>query len=127
MLESIQDAGSIPATSTIFYVYICIMSDEIYLDLKVKVNCVSLFTCPQKVLNFVDPAGSGVGIYTPNHWSAPGGAKISLHNVTIESAELSADSYSAIAKLGDLRAIEATEQRISGLNTYLGELKAKTS
>jgi hypothetical protein len=104
------------------------MSDEIYLDLRVKVNCVSLFTCPQKVLNFVDPAGSGVGIYTPHRYSYdPGGAKISLHNVTIKSAELSAESYSAIAELGDLRAIEATEGRISGLNDYLAELKEKSS
>ena len=50
------------------------MSDEIYLDLKVKVNCVSLFTDPQKVVDFVDPAGSGVGIYTPNPWYDQGGA-----------------------------------------------------
>jgi hypothetical protein len=103
------------------------MSDEIYLDLKVKVNCVSLFTDPQKVVDFVDPAGSGVGIYTPNPWYDQGGAKVSLNNVTILSAELSSGSYSALAELGNLRAIEETEERISGLNVYLEELKNNNS
>jgi len=100
-----------------------------YLDLKVKVNCVSLFTDSQKVLDFADPAGSGVGIYTPNHnyGHDMGGAKISLNNVTILSAELSSGSYSALAELGDLRAIEETEDRISGLNIYLNELKNNNS
>ena len=103
------------------------MTDEMYLDLKVKVNCVSLFTDPQKVLDFADPAGSGVGIYTPSPWYDKGGAKVSLNNVTVLSAELSSGSYSAIAELGNLRAIEETEDRISGLNIYLDELKNNNS
>tara|TARA_Y100001938_G_C8085992_1_gene432076 strand:- start:2483 stop:2800 length:318 start_codon:yes stop_codon:yes gene_type:complete len=105
------------------------MSDEIYLDLKVKVNCVSLFTDSQKVLDFADPAGSGVGIYTPHYWNGAdySAAKVSLNNVTILSAELSSGSYSALAELGNLRAIEETEERISGLNVYLNELKNNNS
>ena len=103
------------------------MSDEIYLDLKVKVNCVSLFTDPQKVVDFVDPAGSGVAIYTPQSWHDKGGSKVSLNNVNILSAELSSGSYSALAELGNLRAIEETEERISGLNAYLDELKNNNS
>jgi hypothetical protein len=105
------------------------MTDEIYLDLRVKVNCVSLFTDSQKVLDFADPAGSGVGIYTPSYWNGgdASAAKVSLNNVTILSAELSSGSYSAIAELGNLRAIEETEERISGLNVYLDELKNNNS
>ena len=103
------------------------MSDEIYLDLRVKVNCVSLFSSPNKVLDFVDPSGNAAGVYRPDPWHQAGGAKISLHNVTIESVEVAPTSYTAIAELGDLRAIERTEDRISGLNVYLNELKNKKS
>ena len=107
------------------------MTDEIYLDLRVKVNCVSLFSCPTKVLNLADPASGGVGIYSAKHQPSWYGGdrkeKISIHGVTIESAELAESSYIALAELGNLRAIEVTEERINGLNSYLDELKSKNS
>ena len=98
------------------------MSDEIYLDLKVKVAAVSLFTDPQRVVNFIDSPNT-VGVYPDSVGFNAVPSKISIHGVTIKSAEITSGSYSALAALGNEHAIEVTEQQISDLNIYLQELR----
>jgi hypothetical protein len=99
------------------------MSDEeIYLDLRVKVNAVSLFSDPKKAIDLFESRDC-VGLYCDD-WRSTSN-KISIHGVNICHAELSDGSYSALAGLANLRAIEDTEERIGNLNSYLSELKKK--
>ncbi len=97
--------------------------DEIYLDLRVRVNAVSLFSDPKRALDLVESKDC-VKLHK-NPWREDQEAKISIHGVNICCAELSDSSYSAIAEIANLRAIEDTEERISSLNSYLDELKKK--
>lgn len=96
--------------------------DEIYLDLRVRVNAVSLFSDPKKVLDLVESKDC-VKLHE-NFWGDQK-AKISIHGVNICCAELADSSYSAIAEVANLRAVEDAEERISSLNSYLDELKKK--
>ena len=96
--------------------------DEIYLDLRVKVNAVSLFSDPKKALDLVESKDC-VKLYE-NFWGDEK-VKISIHGINICCAELADSSYSAIAEIANLRAVEDTEERISSLNSYLDELKKK--
>jgi len=101
------------------------MSDEeIYLDLRVKVNAVSLFSDPRTALDLIE-SNDSVQLYSPSRWNGGGPVKISMHGVNICCAELHERSYSALAEIANLRAVEDTEDRIDKLNSYLSELKKK--
>jgi hypothetical protein len=95
--------------------------EEIYLDLRVKVNAVSLFSDPRTALDLIE-SNDSVQLYTPPRWDGDS-VKISMHGVNICCAELHESSYSALAEIANLRAVEDTEDRIDKLNSYLSELK----